>query len=153
MRFVSPIGTLSLSAQNGFISALDFGDKETHTVSLAALRAAEQLREYFRGTRKEFSLPFAVEKLKGTAFQKSVWQALLTIPYGQTRSYKQIAEAVGKPEAVRAVAQAIGANPLGIIIPCHRVIGANGSLTGFSGGLEKKRHLLALEAGARAKAA
>lgn len=101
-----------------------------------------QLTEYFDGQRHTFSIPL---HLVGTPFQKQVWRALLGIPYAKTRSYKDIAQEVGKSEGIRAVAQAIGANGICILIPCHRVIGSNRSLTGFSGGIEKKRLLLELE--------
>lgn len=101
-----------------------------------------QLAAYFAGTRRTFDLPLHPE---GTAFQKSVWRALSDIPYGETRSYADITRAIGRPSATRAVGAANGANPLPIVVPCHRVIGANGTLTGFGGGLETKRFLLALE--------
>lgn len=104
--------------------------------------AREQLHAYFAGELQEFSLPLAPA---GTPFQQSVWTALRSIPYGETRSYLDIANAVGKPSACRAVGAANGANPLPIVVPCHRVIGANGTLTGFGGGIEVKRRLLALE--------
>lgn len=108
-------------------------------------RADAQLREYFAGTRREFDLPLAPE---GTAFRKQVWAALLEIPYGETRSYREIAERIGSPKAVRAVGGANHHNPISILIPCHRVVGAGGGLTGYAGGLETKAQLLALE-GAR----
>jgi methylated-DNA-[protein]-cysteine S-methyltransferase len=101
-----------------------------------------QLEEYFAGRRTTFELPLAPE---GTPFQRGVWQALSRIPYGQTISYGELARRIGNPQASRAVGLANGANPLPIVVPCHRVIGANGSLTGFGGGLEIKRKLLALE--------
>ncbi len=101
-----------------------------------------QLGEYFAGRRREFDLALAP---RGTAFQRSVWQALTRIPYGETVSYGELARRIGSPQASRAVGLANGANPLPIIVPCHRVIGADGSLTGFGGGLEIKRKLLALE--------
>lgn len=104
----------------------------------------KQLQEYFDGKRKEFNLPIL---LRGTKFQKKVWQELCTIPYGETRSYKELAELVGNPKAVRAVDGANNKNPIMIIVPCHRVIGADGSLVGFGGGLEVKKFLLELEAG------
>ena len=104
--------------------------------------AAAQLDEYFRGARREFDLDL---KPTGTAFQLAVLNALATIPYGETRSYGEIASQIGRPKAVRAVGAANGRNPLPIVIPCHRVIGADGSLTGFGGGLETKRYLLDLE--------
>lgn len=102
----------------------------------------QQLQEYLEGTRTAFTLPF---DLRGTAFQASVWRALAQIPYGETRSYSDIAEAVGSPSAVRAVGTANGANPVPIVIPCHRVIGKNAALTGFRGGLNVKEQLLQLE--------
>ena len=100
------------------------------------------LDEYFKGKIKEIDLPL---KFYGTEFQQSVWQALQRSPYGETVSYKDIAEHVGRPGSVRAVANAIGANPLSILVPCHRVIGSNGRLTGYAGGLEAKKYLLELE--------
>jgi len=106
------------------------------------LRAAQQLQAYFAGEAKDFDLPLDAQ---GTAFQMRVWQALQSIPYGQTRSYAQLAALVGSPKAARAVGLANGRNPLSIIVPCHRVIGADGSLTGYGGGLENKRFLLKLE--------
>ena len=106
-------------------------------------RAERELQEYFAGQRRQFDLPLAPQ---GTPFQQSVWQALRQIPYGQTASYKQIAQAIGHPTACRAVGGANNKNPLPIFIPCHRVIGAGGSLTGYAGGLDLKQGLLALEA-------
>ncbi|MGI6468211.1 MAG: methylated-DNA--[protein]-cysteine S-methyltransferase [Syntrophomonadaceae bacterium] len=105
-------------------------------------QAAYQIEEYFRGKRRCFDLPLYLE---GTPMQKAVWEALLSIPYGQTRSYKQIAEQIGRPRAYRAVGMANNRNPISIIVPCHRVIGANGKLVGYGGGLEKKQYLLDLE--------
>ena len=104
--------------------------------------AAKQLQEYFLGTRTTFTFPF---ELSGTAFQKKVWQALQTIHYGQTVSYQQVAEVIGQPKAFRAVGRAIGQNPVLIAVPCHRVIGKNGKLTGFSAGLDLKKQLLDIE--------
>lgn len=104
--------------------------------------AYRQFSEYLEGERKEFNLPF---KMQGTEFQKRVWKALCDIPYGETRSYKQIAQAIGNPKAVRAVGMANNKNPLLVIVPCHRVIGTNGQLVGYASGLEKKRLLLQLE--------
>lgn len=101
-----------------------------------------QLNEYFAGTRKKFSIPL---DMRGTEFQKRVWNALLEIPYGETWSYKQLAEFINNPKAVRAVGGANHNNPIMIIVPCHRVIGSNGSLTGYAGGLDMKEHLLNLE--------
>jgi methylated-DNA-[protein]-cysteine S-methyltransferase len=105
-------------------------------------RASQQLREYFAGLRRQFDLPLDAP---GTAFQKKVWGYLETIPYGETRSYAQVAEAIGAPTAVRAVGAANGANPIAIVVPCHRVVGADGRLTGYGGGLPLKRRLLELE--------
>ena len=102
----------------------------------------KQLNEYFQGQRQIFDLPLDFE---GTEFQHKVWQALLTIPFGETRSYKQIAEQIGNVKAVRAVGAANGKNPISIITPCHRVVGANGKLVGFAGGLENKDILLKIE--------
>jgi len=105
--------------------------------------AAEQLRAYFAGELRDFDLPLTME---GTEFQRRVWHALLDIPYGQTCSYSHIANVIGAPKAVRAVGAANGRNPIPIVVPCHRVIGASGSLTGYGGGLPLKKRLLALEA-------
>lgn len=104
--------------------------------------AEEQLIEYFKGKRKTFSIPL---DMQGTEFQKLVWKALLTIPFGETRSYGQLAKQIRKPSASRAVGAANGRNPISILVPCHRVIGASGKLTGFAGGLENKSILLSLE--------
>jgi methylated-DNA-[protein]-cysteine S-methyltransferase len=106
------------------------------------LEAVRQLQAYFDGTLREFQLPLDME---GTDFQLRVWNQLTSIPYGQTRSYSQIAEAIGTPRAVRAVGAANGANPVAIVVPCHRVIGTSGKLVGYGGGLPLKQHLLALE--------
>lgn len=105
-------------------------------------RAIEEVDEYFAGKRTEFSIPLAAE---GTPFQREVWNALRAIPFGETRSYADVAQAIGKPRAVRAVGAANGKNPLGIVVPCHRVIGADGSLTGYAGGMSRKKFLLDLE--------
>lgn len=104
--------------------------------------AEEQLTEYFAGFRRGFDLPLI---FKGTPFQRTVWQQLMQIPYGETRTYGQIAAAIGKPKASRAVGRACHCNPIGILIPCHRVVGAGGSLTGYAGGLDIKEYLLELE--------
>jgi methylated-DNA-[protein]-cysteine S-methyltransferase len=106
-------------------------------------RVSRQLHEYFANTRTSFDLPYKFAH--GTAFQQKVWHALAKIPYGTTKSYRELAAQIGKPTGSRAVANAIGKNPLSIIIPCHRIIGSNGSLTGYAGGLERKQALLALE--------
>ncbi len=106
------------------------------------LQVRQQLEEYFEGNRQRFDIPL---DFAGTEFQKLVWTELLKIPYGQTRSYGQIAQAIGRPKAMRAVGAANGRNPISIIAPCHRVIGASGALTGFAGGLDNKTILLNLE--------
>ena len=141
----SPVGPLTLIEREGALVRLAFGahgPSELPTPLLA--RATEQLNEYFMGTRHGFDLPLAPI---GTPFQLACWRALAEIPYGETRSYGQQADRIGKPDRARAVGAANGANPIAIILPCHRVIGADGSLTGFGGGLETKRRLLDLEAG------
>ncbi len=109
----------------------------------AASPVAEQLREYFAGERERFDVPLAA---RGTEFQRRVWEALRAIPYGETASYGQIARAVGRPAASRAVGAANGRNPISIVVPCHRVVGAGGALTGYGGGLDRKARLLDLEA-------
>jgi methylated-DNA-[protein]-cysteine S-methyltransferase len=145
----SPVGPLTLAGKDGRLMHLRMID-QTYEPSrsgwerdnTAFSEAVEQLDAYFAGERREFDLEL---DLVGTDFQRRVWKALLTIPYGQTRSYGQIAEQIGSPGASRAVGLANGHNPIGIIVPCHRVIGANGSLTGYGGGLDRKRALLELE--------
>lgn len=148
----SPVGVLTLVASAEALRAVlwegDIGRVPLPAMSEdrddnALLRAAEiQLCEYFSGQRTAFDLPLAFH---GTEFQKKVWTALLAIPFGETRSYMQIAREIGSPAAVRAVGAANGKNPISIIAPCHRVIGANGGLTGFAGGLAAKEFLLAHE--------
>ena len=151
-RFVvvqSPVGDLTLTEENGALTGLYFGRRSLEgEEGLTALleRASRQLEEYFAGKRKQFDLPLS---LWGTEFQRQVWAALRDIPYGETRSYGQIAQAVGRPKAVRAVGMANHRNPISIIVPCHRVVGADGSLTGYGGGLAAKEFLLALEQGGR----
>lgn len=107
--------------------------------------AREQLEQYFDGTRQTFTVPLAAS---GTEFQRAVWQSLTTIPYGHTSSYRDVARRIGSPNAMRAVGLANGRNPISIVVPCHRVIGANGALTGYGGGIERKQQLLSLECGA-----
>ena len=138
----TPIGALTLTASADAVTAVRFGAQGARDAS-ALLDAAEaQLREYFAGTRRTFDLPLAP---RGTAFQQRVWAALRAIPYGETCTYGELAAAIGSPSASRAVGMANHHNPIPIVIPCHRVIGANGTLTGYAGGLEIKRKLLALE--------
>jgi methylated-DNA-[protein]-cysteine S-methyltransferase len=147
----SPVGPLVLVASGQGLLAIEFPrsrhpvprDESWQEGGHPVLQCAtEQLAEYFAGTRRIFDLPLAP---RGTAFQQAVWRSLATIPYGETISYTQLASRVGRPAAVRAVGAANGRNPLPIVLPCHRVIGANGSLTGFGGGLPTKRFLLELE--------
>lgn len=151
----SPIGPLLLAGDGGVLSVIRFSSgKGSGGADPAWVRddaafpeAVRELGEYFDGTRRTFNLDLAPS---GTAFQREVLDALLTIPYGETRSYADIARQLGRPRAVRAVGAANGRNPLPIVIPCHRVIGSDGSLTGFGGGLDTKRFLLGLEAGGAA---
>ncbi|MEG1790175.1 MAG: methylated-DNA--[protein]-cysteine S-methyltransferase [Oscillospiraceae bacterium] len=139
----SPLGKLCISATDGAVTGLSFGGGGEDDFPCPLLeRAALELREYFAGERSEFDLPLAPE---GTDFQKKVWLALCGIPFGETRSYGEIAAAVGNPRASRAVGGANNKNPIAILIPCHRVIGADGTLVGYGGGLPIKRALLALE--------
>lgn len=145
----SPIGPLTVAGHDRTLTHLlmldhAHGPDRTgwHRDGTALPAAVEQLKAYFAGDLTEFDLKL---ELAGTDFQRRVWAALLTIPYGKTRSYSQIARQIGAPSASRAVGLANGRNPISIIVPCHRVIGANGSLTGYSGGIDRKRALLDLE--------
>jgi methylated-DNA-[protein]-cysteine S-methyltransferase len=141
----SPIGPLTLTERDGALVRLSFGAHGSCDPPTPLLRRATgQLNEYFAGTRREFDLPLAPS---GTEFQLACWRALREIPYGETRSYGEQATRIGRPDRARAVGAANGANPIAVIVPCHRVIGADGSLVGFGGGLETKRRLLDLEAG------
>ncbi|WP_327185874.1 methylated-DNA--[protein]-cysteine S-methyltransferase [Streptomyces sp. NBC_01334] len=148
----SPYGPLTLVADDGVLCGLymngqrhrppeeNFGPRDDTLFG----DAEEQLEAYFAGELKEFSLEL---RLHGTPFQRSVWDGLRKIPYGETRTYGELAEALGNPTASRAVGLANGRNPIGIIVPCHRVIGAGGGLTGYGGGLDRKRRLLDFEGG------
>ena len=139
----SPIGILTLKSSGGAVNALLFGDHCQGLPSCPVLeQAATELEEYFSGTRRVFSIPLHAN---GTEFQRTVWTALLSIPHGETVSYADLAAKIGKPAACRAVGNANNRNPLPILIPCHRVIGKNGSLTGYAGGLAVKEFLLRLE--------
>lgn len=148
----SPVGELTLVASERGLAAILWENDDPDRVRLAPRvedadhpvlnRAQAQLADYFAGTLQSFDLPL---DFKGTDFQKQVWQALLAIPFGETRSYAEIARAIGRPSACRAVGAANGRNPISIVAPCHRVIGTNGALTGFAGGLDAKRLLLRLE--------
>lgn len=152
MEMASPVGLLKLVATDSALVAVLWENENPNRVRLAELNentqhsvlleTQKQLNEYFAGQRQVFDLPLDFE---GTEFQQKVWQALLTIPFGETRSYKQIAEQIGNVKAVRAVGAANGKNPISIIAPCHRAVGANGKLVGFAGGLENKDVLLKLE--------
>ncbi|MCS7100238.1 MAG: methylated-DNA--[protein]-cysteine S-methyltransferase [Burkholderiaceae bacterium] len=146
-QLASPLGLLTLVGDGRALIAVDLlGAVPKHAVPAAdALLAAasQQLAEYFAGARTAFDLPLAP---RGTAFQRQVWAALQSVPYGATISYAALARHIGRPTAARAVGMANGANPLPILVPCHRVIGADGSLTGFSAGLARKRWLLDHEA-------
>lgn len=146
----SPIGPLLLSGEWDALTGLHFStgakargaDPSWERAEEPFLRVKKQLKEYFAGERKHFDLNLAP---RGTPFQLAVLAALQDIPYGETRSYLEVAQQIGKPKAVRAVGSANGNNPIALIIPCHRVIGSNGQLTGFGGGLDTKRYLLDLE--------
>ncbi len=152
-HFESPVGRLRLVVEAGSLVAVLWPVERPGRVELFAsvesnedpvlLATERQLDEYFAGQRRSFELPLAP---KGTSFQLAVWDALRQIPYGETRSYQDIATTIGNPAAVRAVGAANGKNPLSIIVPCHRVIGSGGQLTGFAGGIDEKRKLLNLEA-------
>ncbi|KRB86642.1 cysteine methyltransferase [Sphingomonas sp. Root710] len=148
----SPVGPLKLVANDAGLVAILWPDDDPRRVRLGPLAAddhhpilvetARQLAEYFARTRTRFDIPL---DFQGTDFQKSVWRALLAIPFGETRNYAAIAREVGRPAAVRAVGAANGRNPISIVAPCHRVIGSSGALTGFAGGLKAKEFLLRLE--------
>ena len=145
----SPIGPLTLVNTNGVLSALYMGDHVDLGAAQLGPRAdsgfedvVQQLDEYFARKRKVFTVPIAPV---GTSFQQRVWSKLQTIPYGETRNYRELADAIGNRSAMRAVGAANGRNPISIIVPCHRVIGSNGTLVGYGGGLERKRFLLDLE--------
>jgi methylated-DNA-[protein]-cysteine S-methyltransferase len=146
----SPIGELTLASDGEALTGL-YMTEQRHRPELPGAVAAEdavlaaagrQLAEYFAGERREFDLPL---RAAGTPFQQAVWGALRAIPYGETAGYGELANRLGRPGAARAVGLANGRNPISIVVPCHRVIGAAGSLTGYGGGLERKRYLLALE--------
>ena len=149
------IGNLRITEENNIVTAIEFADGEYSPDEICSDlpenaeagsgvldRAYAQIEEYLRGCREEFTFPV---QIAGTEFQKEVWSALLTIPYGETRSYGEIAEMIGKPRATRAVGMANNANRLPIVIPCHRVIGKDGRLTGYGGGIDRKKLLLEIE--------
>jgi methylated-DNA-[protein]-cysteine S-methyltransferase len=152
-RMESPLGPMLLLATGDALAAIHF-DGQRHQIATdaesrhdpdhPALRAAKaQLTEYFGGTRTAFDLPLAPV---GTAFQRAVWSAIRSVGYGETIAYGELAARAGAPRSIRAAGAATGRNPWGIVVPCHRIVGADGSLTGYAGGLERKRALLALEA-------
>lgn len=148
--FKSPIGLLKICEEEGRLTNLHLQQKESHIAasqdyalhSDLLYEAYKQINEYFAGRRKEFDLPIS---FRGTAFQQRVWKELQRIPYGETRSYEDIAVGIGNPKAVRAVGQANNRNPIMIIVPCHRVIHKNGDIDGFACGIEVKKYLLDLE--------
>ena len=153
----SPIGELTLSAVAGRLNGVLFEDNRyapdregwrRDDTEPALVETRRQLEEYFAGSRRDFALTM---QAKGTEFQQKVWNALLEIPFGETRSYGEQARLIGDHKAVRAVGLANGRNPIPVIVPCHRVIGADGSMTGFGGGIERKKWLLAHEARYRGK--
>lgn len=157
IRLDTPVGTMEACANEQGISRLEFigedrSDDTHHKVNVTLVQGESiyfdqlerELNEYFNGKRQEFTIPLC---MGGSVFQKQVWEELLQIPYGETRSYLEQSLAIGKPTAVRAVAAANGMNRIAIIIPCHRVIGSNGKLTGYNGGLWRKKYLLDLEKG------
>jgi len=152
----SPVGKLKLVASDKGLVAILWENDSPRRVRLGEVvedgkhfvlsETERQLQEYFGGRRRSFSLTL---DLRGTRFQNDVWGALLAIPFGETRSYGQIARQLGNPKATRAVGAANGKNPISIVVPCHRVIGSSGRLTGFAGGLDTKAHLLELETASR----
>jgi methylated-DNA-[protein]-cysteine S-methyltransferase len=157
-RCDSPIGPLLLTAEENSLTGLYFLDKlgpdrDIHhddrpwptAIAMIFAEVSEQLAEYFTGSRQQFCLRSAALAPRGSRFQQAVWLELQSIPYGQTISYGELARRIGRPSAARAVGLANGRNPLSVLIPCHRVIGGNGSLIGYGGGLERKQYLLALE--------
>lgn len=147
-HFHTPLGTLEITETNNAIVSIRFMDDAPtiHEANPLLDECCKQLSEYFEGMRKEFKLPLNPE---GTEFQRSVWNLLKTIPFGQTVSYLEMAKRLGDPKVIRAAGTANGRNPIAIIIPCHRVIGSDGSLTGYAGGLGRKQWLLEHESAQR----
>jgi methylated-DNA-[protein]-cysteine S-methyltransferase len=151
-RIETPLGTVRIVARGDAIAGVWFDGQKYDAVPDGSWRespnapllrdAARQLKEYFAGRRARFDLALAPQ---GTAFQQSVWRAIAKVPAGRTASYGDLARRIGRPSAVRAVGAAVGRNPLSVVVPCHRIVGSDGSLTGYAGGLERKRLLLALE--------
>lgn len=148
----SPLGKLTLTSDGKHLTGIHFPRRDGQAAvertwqrddaAPVLARARAQLAEYFSGKRTRFELPL---RPQGTAFQQSVWRALLKVPFGKTSTYGALAAAIGRPSAARAVGAAVGANPLAVVVPCHRIIGADGTLTGYAGGLARKTKLLALE--------
>jgi methylated-DNA-[protein]-cysteine S-methyltransferase len=142
-QFSSPVGPLTLEGDDRVLTRLGFGSPSAPQGDAASLAtAAIQLEQYFAGERADFELGIALE---GTEFERRVWDAVRAIPYGETASYAEIAARIGRPGACRAVGRANARNPIAVVVPCHRVVGADGSLTGYAGGIEMKRALLELE--------
>lgn len=145
LDYASPIGVIEIAGTEHFIVSVLFAEREevlnfpTNDIPQLLLECSIELDEYFKGQRKDFSVLY---KLEGTMFQTSVWQALTTVPYGKTASYKEIAQQIANEKAVRAVGMTNSKNVISIIVPCHRVIGQNGKLTGYAGGLWRKQWLL-----------
>lgn len=142
--YSSPYGPLLIGCEHDSVTSIRLSDgiATGHRISPVSDLAASQLQEYFAGSRKTFTFSINPD---GTAFQRLVWHALMQIPYGETRTYSEIAAMIGKPNAVRAVGMACNRNPIWIVIPCHRVVGKTGNLTGYAGGLDMKESLLVLE--------
>ena len=139
----TPVGKLKIEETDGFVTRICFTKEDCITVESTILKQAEtQLLEYFKGQRYDFDLSL---RFCGTEFQKRVWNALMEIPYGQTRTYKELAGMVGNEKASRAVGTACNKNSVAVVVPCHRVIGANGSLVGYAGGVDTKKKILELE--------
>jgi methylated-DNA-[protein]-cysteine S-methyltransferase len=143
--YLSPLGPIRLTADDSALLELTFGEAGASDDAPILAAACAQLDEYFAGERREFALPL---RMVGTPWERRVWDALLEIPYGATASYGQLAARIGAPGSARAVGAANGRNPISIIVPCHRVIGASGALTGYAWGVERKLALLDLERGA-----
>jgi methylated-DNA-[protein]-cysteine S-methyltransferase len=140
--YPTPLGMMMFSEENGALTAIDLGNASQGIETPILREAHREMDEYFLGKRTAFELSLY---MKGTAFQKAVWQALLTIPYGTTLSYMEVAKRAGYPTAFRAVGTAVSRNPLMIIVPCHRVISADGTIGGFAGGVALKRRIMAVE--------
>ena len=148
--YKSPVGILKIIGNDGGIQIIDYTEENSfekkEIASTLIKKCIFQLDEYFSGTRKEFEIDL---NIKGTKFQEKVWQELLEVPFGKTRSYLQQTKAIGDVKAIRAVASANGKNPISIIVPCHRIIGSDGSLTGYAGGIWRKKWLLEHESGCK----